>query len=430
MLPPRIVMTDLGLKLPLSFRGIQLLNKYDNEGLIRVEQVPVSEFECDYSGRILASPVKAFIHRPWNTEGRLKEHHFCRCDERIIIARLGKGVSHLPEIGRKFSNNIAPDDTCSNADATARWTVQAAQLIERPIDRCPDTICNRTHDPMPFSMANASFAGKTWGVVGSGAIPRALVRHLLPMDLSRLVFFHHSMTEDYFREMLDQWGIAAQIQREKGGFEVILNASPLANQFPLLIRGTSDLRELFRSGDFISIHLPHSRDSSGGRIVTHEIVNSELLNQIPHGRCPLVIFASRYFVMNANDVADAARSGHIRVALDLMHPDDEQFNSSQLCCPIAQLLSDSGPSLGIGDEFEPRLFQSPHIAGTDFRTLDTGLFSLVSQLFDRLGFAGPYDNDQLNVDLNHRSGSLRAPQSRPKPDRGVSPQEDADGDLP
>ena len=189
------------------------------------------------------------------------------------IARAGAGVNNIPLEKCADKGIVVFNAPGANANAVKELVLAGMLLASRDIiggvewDMAnkdnPDV--SKDAEKAKKQFAGTEIAGKTLGIIGLGAIGHKLALAAMALDMNVIGY-------DPYLELTD-------------------------------VPMTKDLDEVYRKGDFISIHVPLLPD-------TREMIDKEAIGKMKDG--VIVLNYARDLLVNEQDMAEALRSGKVR----------------------------------------------------------------------------------------------------------------------
>ncbi len=210
------------------------------------------------------------------------------------IIRAGAGVDNI-DVGAATSRGIKVCN-CPGMNAVA-----VAELTMGLLLACDRRICEQTAEARAGTWNKKEFAktgpggarglkGSTLGVVGAGAIGRAVIRRALAFEM-RVLVWSRGITRDHARDLGAEWG---------------------GSDTPALL-------ELAARSDAVTIHLPLAPDTRG-------LIGKSFFDRMKPGA--YIVNTSRGGVIDEAALRDAIRSKHVRAGLDV-------FEDQPAAAPIA-----------------------------------------------------------------------------------------------
>jgi glyoxylate reductase len=160
-----------------------------------------------------------------------------------------------------------PSNEVNESVAEHAWALMLA-LARRVVEADEVTKKGAYHGWVPGLFLGVNMVDKTLGIVGMGRIGKMTARRAKGWDM-RVLYYKRSRDEEAEKEL---------------GVEF------------------SDFDRLFAESDFISLHVPLTKD-------THHMINKETLYKMKKGS--YLINTARGPIVNERDLAEALRSGHL-----------------------------------------------------------------------------------------------------------------------
>ena len=246
---------------------VQTLNKISHVGLDVFDQklYSITEQSEDPSAYLVRS---ANLHQT--------EFH----KNLLAIARAGAGVNNIP-IDKCTEKGIVVFNTPgANANAVKELVLSGLFISSRNLAEAHDwvaTLSNKGKDiPQIVEKGKSQFvgpeiAGKTLGVIGLGAIGALVANDAIRLGM-RVV-----------------------------GYDPFLNAATALRLSPK-IKVVTQLNELYRLCDYITLHVPCTTDTQG-------MINKETISQMKKG--VRIINYARGELVNDDDIIDALQTGKV-----------------------------------------------------------------------------------------------------------------------
>lgn len=196
-----------------------------------------------------------------------------------FIVRAGAGVDNIDVAAATAAGIRVSNCAGMNAIAVAELTLGLLLACDR---RIPDqTIDARagSWNKKEYGTKAKGLAGSTLGVIGAGAIGRAVVKRAVAFDM-RVIVWSRSISREHARDLGAEWG---------------------GNDTPAL-------HDLAANSDAVTIHLPLAPDTKG-------LIGKEFLAKMKPGA--YVINTSRGGVIDEAALRDATRTKGIRAGLDV-----------------------------------------------------------------------------------------------------------------
>lgn len=204
-----------------------------------------------------------------------------------LIVRAGAGVDNI-DVGAATGVGIR---VCNcpgmNAVAVAELTIGLLlacdrRIVEQTIDSRRG-LWNKKEYSKTGSAGARGLKGSTLGVVGAGAIGRAVIRRALAFDM-QVIVWSRSISREHAQDLGALWG---------------------GNDTPALLALASRC-------DFVTIHLPLAPD-------THGLIGKTFLESMRHGAT--IINTSRGGVIDEASLRETAASKGLRAGLDVYETD-------------------------------------------------------------------------------------------------------------
>jgi len=197
-----------------------------------------------------------------------------RADELELIVRAGAGTENI-DLGAASAKGVyvtnCPD---KNSAAVAELTFGLLLAVDRRIPKQMDALMENRWDKEEYSKADG-LKGKVFGVVGTGAIGREVIKRAKAFDMP-VVAWSRSLTD--------------------------------ANAAELGVRRASSIDELIEKCDIISFHVALTPE-------TKHLLSAERMRKLRAGA--IVLNTSRGSVIDNAALVDALKSGRIRAGLDV-----------------------------------------------------------------------------------------------------------------
>lgn len=196
-----------------------------------------------------------------------------------LIVRAGAGVDNIDVAAATAAGIRVSNCAGMNAIAVAELTLGLLLACDR---RIPDqTIDARagTWNKKEYGSKAKGLAGSTLGVIGAGAIGRAVVKRAVAFDM-RVIVWSRSISREHAKDLGAEWG----------GID------------------TPALHALAAKSDAVTIHLPLAPDTTG-------LIGKEFLAKMKPGA--YVINTSRGGVVDEAALREAVRSKGLRAGLDV-----------------------------------------------------------------------------------------------------------------
>ena len=189
------------------------------------------------------------------------------------VARAGAGANNIPLERCADAGIVVFNAPGANANAVKELVLAGMLLASRDIIGGEEwAVENRDNPDVAKAaekekkrFAGTEIAGKTLGIIGLGAIGHKLATAAEALGMSVIGYDPYLKLDD--------------------------------------VKMTEDLTELYRSGDFISIHVPLLPD-------TREMINAEAISMMKDG--VIILNYARDLLVNEADMRDALASGKVR----------------------------------------------------------------------------------------------------------------------
>ena len=247
-----------------------------------------------------------------------------------IVARAGVGLDNVDVDAATARGVLVVNAPTSNIHSAAEHALALLLAAARQIPAADATLRDRTWKRSSFS--GTEIFGKTVGVVGLGRIGQLVAQRLA-------AFGAHIVAYDPY---------VSQARAAQIGIELLT------------------LDELLFQADFISVHLPKTKETAG-------LINAEALAKTKPG--VIIVNAARGGLIDEQALADAIRSGHVRGAgLDVF--------STEPCTdsPLFEL---------------PQVVVTPHLGASTAEAQDRAGTDVAASV--RLALAGEFVPDAVNV---------------------------------
>jgi D-3-phosphoglycerate dehydrogenase / 2-oxoglutarate reductase len=247
-----------------------------------------------------------------------------------IVARAGVGLDNVDVDAATARGVLVVNAPTSNIHSAAEHAVALLLAAARQIPAADATL--REHTWKRSSFSGTEIFGKIAGVVGLGRIGQLVAQRLA-------AFGAHIVAYDPY---------VSQARAAQLGIELLT------------------LDELLLAADFISVHLPKTKETAG-------LINSEALAKTKPG--VIIVNAARGGLIDEQALADAVRSGHVRGAgLDVFGT--EPCTDS----PLFDL---------------PQVVVTPHLGASTVEAQDRAGTDVAASV--RLALAGEFVPDAVNV---------------------------------
>jgi D-3-phosphoglycerate dehydrogenase len=247
-----------------------------------------------------------------------------------IVARAGVGLDNVDVDAATARGVLVVNAPTSNIHSAAEHAIALLLSAARQIPAADATLRQRTWKRSSFS--GTEIVGKTVGVVGLGRIGQLVA--------SRLAAFEaHIVAYDPY---------VSQARAAQLGIELLT------------------LDELLLRSDFISVHLPKTKETAG-------LIGAEALEKVKPG--VIIVNAARGGLVDEQALADAVRSGHVRGAgIDVF--------TTEPCTdsPLFDL---------------PEVVVTPHLGASTAEAQDRAGTDVAASV--RLALAGEFVPDAVNV---------------------------------
>ena len=247
-----------------------------------------------------------------------------------IVARAGVGLDNVDVDAATARGVLVVNAPTSNIHSAAEHAIALLLSAARQIPAADATL--REHTWKRSSFSGTEIVGKTVGVVGLGRIGQLVA--------SRLAAFEaHIVAYDPY---------VSQARAAQLGIELLT------------------LDELLLRSDFISVHLPKTKETAG-------LIGAEALKKVKPG--VIVVNAARGGLIDEQALADAIRSGHVRGAgIDVF--------ATEPCTdsPLFDL---------------PQVVVTPHLGASTAEAQDRAGTDVAASV--RLALAGEFVPDAVNV---------------------------------
>lgn len=202
-----------------------------------------------------------------------------------VIARYGTGVDRVDLKAAKEKSIYVTNTPGANSVSVAELTVGLAIAVARDIVEAS----NNTKKGSWPRLSGSTLSGKTFGIIGLGSIGKEVAKRLKPFNV-RLVAYDVCFDEEF----LQQYNI------EK-----------------------VDLRRLLEISDFVSLHIPVSKD-------TINIINKDTLSKMKRGS--ILINTARGELIDEDALYESLVNGHLKAAaLDTFKKEPPDKNNKLLC---------------------------------------------------------------------------------------------------
>ncbi|MDT7754502.1 MAG: D-3-phosphoglycerate dehydrogenase / 2-oxoglutarate reductase [Mycobacterium sp.] len=247
-----------------------------------------------------------------------------------IVARAGVGLDNVDVDAATARGVLVVNAPTSNIHSAAEHALALLLSAARQIPAADATL--REHTWKRSSFSGTEIVGKTVGVVGLGRIGQLVA--------SRLAAFEaHIVAYDPY---------VSQARAAQLGIELLT------------------LDELLLRSDFISVHLPKTKETAG-------LIGAEALKKVKPG--VIIVNAARGGLIDEQALADAIRSGHVRGAgIDVF--------ATEPCTdsPLFDL---------------PQVVVTPHLGASTAEAQDRAGTDVAASV--RLALAGEFVPDAVNV---------------------------------
>jgi D-3-phosphoglycerate dehydrogenase len=247
-----------------------------------------------------------------------------------IVARAGVGLDNVDVDAATARGVLVVNAPTSNIHSAAEHALALLLSAARQIPAADASL--RQHEWKRSSFSGTEIFGKTVGVVGLGRIGQLVAQRLAAFGAQIVAY------DPYVSPAR-----AAQL-----GIEVL------------------SLDELLGRADFISVHLPKTKETAG-------LINSEALAKTKPG--VIIVNAARGGLIDEQALADAVRSGHVRGAgIDVF--------STEPCTdsPLFEL---------------PQVVVTPHLGASTAEAQDRAGTDVAASV--KLALAGEFVPDAVNV---------------------------------
>jgi D-3-phosphoglycerate dehydrogenase len=247
-----------------------------------------------------------------------------------IVARAGVGLDNVDVDAATARGVLVVNAPTSNIHSAAEHAIALLLSAARQIPAADATL--REHTWKRSSFSGTEIFGKTVGVVGLGRIGQLVAQRLA-------AFGTHIVAYDPY---------VSQARAAQLGIELLT------------------LDELLLRSDFISVHLPKTKETAG-------LIGVEALKKVKPG--VIIVNAARGGLIDEQALADAVRSGHVRGAgLDVF--------STEPCTdsPLFDL---------------PAVVVTPHLGASTAEAQDRAGTDVAASV--RLALAGEFVPDAVNV---------------------------------
>jgi D-3-phosphoglycerate dehydrogenase len=247
-----------------------------------------------------------------------------------IVARAGVGLDNVDVDAATARGVLVVNAPTSNIHSAAEHALALLLSAARQIPAADASL--REHEWKRSSFSGTEIFGKTVGVVGLGRIGQLVAQRLAAFGAQIVAY------DPYVSPAR-----AAQL-----GIEVL------------------SLDELLGRADFISVHLPKTKETAG-------LINSEALAKTKPG--VIIVNAARGGLIDEQALADAVRSGHVRGAgIDVF--------STEPCTdsPLFEL---------------PQVVVTPHLGASTAEAQDRAGTDVAASV--KLALAGEFVPDAVNV---------------------------------
>lgn len=223
------------------------------------------------------------------TATKLSRYTIFSADNLKVIARTGAGVDNV-DVAAASERNIPVCNTPeANTDSVAEHTLAFILALSKYLNKM-DYAVRANNFAVRNSYLPIDLGGKTLGLVGFGKIGRKVAEKCSNCFDMKIMFYdpYISNNDDF-------------------GFSYVQAAS---------------IEAIFENSDFISIHMPYSRDN-------HHLVNKNLLDKMKN--TSFIINTSRGGIIDENDLAEALSDGKIAgAALDVFENEPPQADNPLL----------------------------------------------------------------------------------------------------
>lgn len=247
-----------------------------------------------------------------------------------IVARAGVGLDNVDVDAATARGVLVVNAPTSNIHSAAEHAIALMLAAAREIPAADATL--REHTWKRSSFSGTEIFGKTVGVVGLGRIGQLVAQRLA-------AFGAHIVAYDPY---------VSQARAAQLGIELLT------------------LDELLMVADFISVHLPKTKETAG-------LIGTEALAKTKPG--VIIVNAARGGLIDEHALADAVRSGHVRGAgLDVF--------ATEPCTdsPLFEL---------------PQVVVTPHLGASTAEAQDRAGTDVAASV--RLALAGEFVPDAVNV---------------------------------
>ncbi len=242
------------------------LNNISNIGLSRFSEDYQEVHETDQSDVVLVRSAN------------LKEMVF---DNQLkAIARAGAGVNNVPVDRCSEAGIVVFNTPGANANGVKELVIAGMLLASRDIvggiewleSQEPTEDLQKRAEKQKKQFAGSEIAGKRLGIIGLGAIGVMVANAAVSLGMEVCGY-------DPYLSLKAAWNLSSSIKYVK------------------------DVVDIYRTCDFITIHVPLNDDTTG-------MINAKALNEMKEGAV-LLNFA-RDLLVNENDLVEALESGRIR----------------------------------------------------------------------------------------------------------------------
>ena len=242
------------------------LNNISNIGLSRFSEDYQEVHESDLSDAVL---VRSANLKDMTIDDQLK-----------VIARAGAGVNNVPVDRCAEAGVVVFNTPGANANGVKELVIAGMLLASRDIvggiewleSQEPTEDLQKRAEKQKKQFAGSEIAGKRLGIIGLGAIGVMVANAAVSLGMEVCGY-------DPYLSLKAAWNLSSSIKYVK------------------------DVTDIYRTCDFITIHVPLNDDTRG-------MINAEALAEMKDGTV-LLNFA-RDLLVNENDLAEALESGRIR----------------------------------------------------------------------------------------------------------------------